>query len=141
MVKVNKFIFWTPRILSILFILFLALFSFDVFDSCSGFSGCALALFMHNLPSIVLLILLIISWKHELVGAITFISAGILYTSLCIVRFIMGSPKVGYMLSWPLTIAVPAFLVGILFLIGWRRKKIISKKKNPKKQIKKLKRK
>ena len=46
MVKINKFIFWTPRILAILFILFLALFSLDVFDGNYGFWGTILGLFI-----------------------------------------------------------------------------------------------
>lgn len=117
--RVSNFIYWTPRVLSILFLCFLALFSLDIFDSCSGFLDCALGLFMHNIPVFVLAILLWISWKHELVGAITFFIAGILY----IVMLLMNPKLEWYMLSWSLTIAGPAFLIGILFLINWKRKK------------------
>mgnify|MGYP002070012838 CR=1 FL=1 len=31
--KVSRFLYWTPRILSILFILFLAMFSLDIFGN------------------------------------------------------------------------------------------------------------
>lgn len=117
--KKNKFIFWTPRILAILFILFLALFSLDIFDGNYGFWGTVLGLFMHNIPSLILLIVLLISWKHEIVGGIVFILAGLLYMGLLIFR----NQFEWYMLSWSLIIAGPAFLVGILFLIGWFRKR------------------
>ena len=126
-IKKNKksrgWIFWTPRILSIVFVLFLALFSLDVFDSNLGFLGTLLGLLIHNIPAIILLIILIISWKYEIVGGIAFILAGLLYTTICVVRAIMSSPAAWYMLSWSLIIAGPAFFIGILFLIGWFRKK------------------
>jgi len=121
--KINNFVYWTPRILGIVFILFLAVFSFDVFDGNYGFWGTALALFMHNIPSLVLLIVVIVAWKRELVGAIAFILAGLLYTFLCIARYVMSTPAEWYMLLWSMIIAVPAFLVGILFLIGWYKKR------------------
>lgn len=124
--KSNKFIYWTPRILSIVFILFLMLFSLDVFDEDLSFWETVLGLFMHNIPALILLVVVIISWKYELVGAITFILAGLLYTGICIVRIIMSNPSEWYMLSWSMIIAGPAFLIGILFLIGWLEKKKIT---------------
>lgn len=115
----HLFLFWTPRILAIIFILFLAMFSLDIFDMNLDFWGTVVGLFMHNIPSLVLLIVLIISWKYEIVGGIAFILAGLLYIG----RLLMN-PFEWYMLSWSMTIAGPAFLVGILFIIGWRKKQI-----------------
>lgn len=128
MAKGKKFVFWTSRILAILFILFLAVFSLDAFGENAGFLGTILALFIHNIPSIILLILLIISWKHELVGAISFITAGVLY----IVWLLLRPTYPGYILPWSLMVAGPAFLIGILFFIGWEQKK-----KNKKREMKK----
>lgn len=121
--KINKFVYWVPRILSILFILFLTLFSFDVFGNGYGFWGTILAFLMHNIPVFVLIVVLIIAWKHEIVGAIAFILAGLLYITGLIVSVISNPPFQWYVISWSLIIAGPAFLVGILFLIGWIRKK------------------
>ena len=59
--RVGKFLYWTPRILSILFLLFLALFSLDVVGQGYGFWGTIGALFMHNIPVFILLIVLWIS--------------------------------------------------------------------------------
>jgi hypothetical protein len=118
--KTSKFIFWTPRILAIVFIVFLTLFSLDIFDDNYGFWGTILGLFMHNIPSLILLIVLLLSWKkYEIVGGITFILAGLIY----IVLLLLGPNFEWYMLSWAVTIAGPAFLVGILFLVGWFKKK------------------
>ncbi len=104
-----------PRILSMIFILFLAMFSLDVFEGNYGFWGTALALFMHNIPSLALLVVLLISWKYEIFGGIVFILAGIAY-------IFMTASRVSewyIVLSWSMIIAGPAFLIGILFLINW----------------------
>jgi hypothetical protein len=80
------------------------------------------ALLMHNVPAFILLAVLIISWRYEIVGGVAFILAGLAY----IVMLIVGSlknPFEWYMLSYSMIIAGPAFLIGILFLINWRRKK------------------
>ncbi|TSD02404.1 MAG: hypothetical protein Athens071424_100 [Parcubacteria group bacterium Athens0714_24] len=116
--NISKSLYWTPRVLSILFILFLALFSLDIFEMKLGFWGTAVGLFMHNIPSLVLLIVLLISWKHEIVGGVAFILAGILYIVL-----LMRNPFEWYMLTWALQISGVAFLVGILFIVGWRKKR------------------
>lgn len=117
--KINKFIYWTPRILSIIFICFLALFSLDVFSPGLSFWQIAIGLFMHNIPALVLLVVLLISWKHEIAGGIAFILAGLLY----IFSLVINPQLEWYMLFWSLQISGPAFLIGILFTIGWFKKK------------------
>lgn len=124
----NKWIYWLPRILSILFLLFLAIFSFDVFDSCNGFLDCALGLLMHNLPVIILAVLLWISWRREIVGAYAFFIGGLLY----IVFILMKVIKTGfewYYLAWFASISVPAFVIGILWFLNWRIRKRLARKK------------
>jgi hypothetical protein len=121
--KLNKFIYWPPRVLSIMFLLFLTLFSLDIFDMDLGFWGTILGLFMHNIPTLVLLIVLIISWKYEIVGGIAFISAGMLYITNILITILRNSTHEWEMLSWAMIIAGPALLIGILFLINWFKKK------------------
>src|SRR3989338_3943336 len=97
--KINKYLYWAPRILSIMFILFLALMSLDIFEGNYWFWGTILGLFMHNIPAIILLIVLIISWKHEIVGGIAFVLGGLLYIALLLI----ASLKTGfewYYLLW-----------------------------------------
>lgn len=117
--KGKGWLFWTPRILSILFIVFLALMSLDIFDMKLGVWGTIVGLFMHNIPALVLLVVLLISWKHEIVGGIAFILAGLLY----IVWVLMKNPFQWYYLSWIAQISGIAFLIGILFIIGWNKKR------------------
>ncbi len=120
--KISKFIYWTPRILSIIFILFLALMSLDVISPGLSFWQIILGLFMHNIPVFILLIVLLISWKHEIVGGIAFIVAGLLYITLILIDAFINGFK-WYMLSWTIQIAGIAFFIGILFLVGWFKKK------------------
>ena len=119
MKKISKSLYWTPRIFSILFILFLALFSLDVITPEASFGQILLGLFMHNIPVFILTILLIISWKHEIVGAITFAIAGLLY----IILLTFSQDFQWFMLSWSLIIALPSLLIGFLFLLNWKKKK------------------
>jgi len=121
--KISKFVYWTPRILSIIFLVFLTLFSFDVISPELSFWQILGGMFMHNIPVFFLLAILIISWKYEIVGGIAFILAGLLYIGRLLMMILMNSPHQWYMLAWSITISGPAFLIGILFLIGWFRKK------------------
>ncbi|MDD4135651.1 MAG: hypothetical protein PHN66_01105 [Candidatus Shapirobacteria bacterium] len=117
--KVNKFIYWTPRILGIIFILFLTMFSLDIFQPGLTAWQIAIGLFMHNIPALILLIILIISWKHEIVGGIVFILAGLFY----FFSLTKSSSFEWYMSVWFLIISGPAFIIGILFFINWFKKK------------------
>lgn len=117
--KVNKFIYWTPRILGIIFILFLTMFSLDIFQPGLTAWQIAIGLFMHNIPALILLIILIISWKYEIVGGIVFILAGLFY----FFSLTKSSSFEWYMSVWFLIISGPAFIIGILFFINWFKKK------------------
>ena len=116
--KISKFVYWTPRILSILFILFLAVFSFDVFDEGLGFWGTIVGLLIHNIPSFVLLAVTLVAWKREIVGAVAFVLAGLTYIALLPTR---GSFE-WYMIAWVLEISGPAFLIGFLYWLNWKKR-------------------
>ena len=113
-----RFIYWAPRIISIIFLVFLSLFSLDVFELTTGFWPTVGALLVHNLPTLILLIVLLIAWHHEIVGAIFYLLAGLLYLYL-----LARAPAQWYYLVWAATIAGPAFLISYLFWRGWRDKK------------------
>jgi hypothetical protein len=121
--KVGKFVYWSPRILSILFILFLAMFSLDVIEPGRSMDEILIGLIMHNIPVFILTSLLVIAWRHEMVGAVTFITAGMLYMGLTIFRVIRSDILWHIVISWNLIIAGPAFLVGTLFFLNWKRKR------------------
>ncbi len=112
----NRFLLWAPRILAIVFSLFLSIFAADVFESHAGFWSLALALFMHLLPVLLMLLVLIVSWRYEWVGAIVYSLLGVVYIIWAWGRF---------PLSVYFFIAGPLFIIAILFFLSWRRRKSI----------------
>jgi hypothetical protein len=106
----KRSLFWTPRVLCILFALFVSLFALDVFGEGYGPLETLVALMMHLIPTGVILAVLIVSWRWEWVGAVLFSALGILYIAL------FWEPS-----SWPayLMISGPLFLLGLLFLVNW----------------------
>ena len=120
--KISKFLYWTPRVLSILFLLFLAMFSLDIFGNNYGFWGVIVGLFMHNIPVFVLAFFLWLAWKREWIGTIIFTGAGLLYIGF-IVFDIVNTGFQGYYLGWILNIACPAFVIAFLFWLNWKKRK------------------
>ncbi len=107
-------IYWLPRIISIAFVLFLSLFALDVFTEYTGWN-LVIAIFIHLLPSLILLGVIVISWKYDLVGAIIFLGFAVFY--VCMAGF--NRPW-----SWYACISGPAVVIGILFLVSWFQKKV-----------------
>jgi len=108
--NMKKLLYWTPRILCILFAMFLSLFSFDVFNEGHGFLETILALFMHLIPVYIVLLVLAVAWRWEWVGAVLFIGMALFYLASTWGRF-----------HWSAYVMISgtAALVGILFLINW----------------------
>jgi len=94
----KKIFYWLPRILTILFIIFISIFALDVFAEPNW----ALALFMHLIPSYFLITITIIAWKNEILGGFLFLIIG--FALLIFTHF------------EALIIGVPAFIIGALFL-------------------------
>ena len=109
-----KILYWTPRVLVILFAVFLSLFALDVFSEGYGVLETILALFMHLIPTLFVIGLLIIAWKWELIGGILFILLGIMFT----IMFDGYESIAGFFI-----VCFPLFLVGGLFLLNWRLNK------------------
>ena len=108
-------IYWLPRWTSVGFVVFLSLFSLDIFSEYSGWDA-VVPLFIHLIPAIVLLILALAAWRHDLTGACAFIGFAILYV------FVAGP---GRPWTWYAAISGPSFIVGILYLLSWLQKKKI----------------
>lgn len=111
-----RLLYWIPRVLCIVFILFTSLFAFDVFNESKGIGKIILDLFMHLIPTFVLTIVLVLTWKREWIGGILFISFGFLYIINMWGRF----PLATYIL-----IAGPLFIIGILFLLNWKYREVL----------------
>jgi len=119
----QRLLYWTPRILTIAFAIFISLFALDVFRAGKGFWEVTLALLIHLLPTAVILGVLALSWQQEWLGAIIYIAMAILY----IVR-----TWDKYNLNTYLVIVGPLILIGIMFMLNWllRKKLEMSPKSN-----------
>jgi hypothetical protein len=113
MFTTKKIFYWSPRILSIVFILFLALFALDVFREYSGWKIIP-ALFMHLLPSLVLFIFIIIAWKYDLIGTAVFLFVAVSYVAM------VGTH---HHWSWYASISGPSVIIGILYFISWLQRR------------------
>jgi hypothetical protein len=102
-----KILYWSPRILAIVAILFMMVFSLDCFDE-GPVKDIFICFIMHNIPAFILIAVLIISWKWELIGGflfvIAFIAAGIFFKSFT------GNPA-------SLIVIAPFLVTGALFLL------------------------
>ena len=109
--SVKRLLFWTPRILCIAFAVFVSLFALDVFGEGYNVFETILAFLIHLIPTGIILIALVVSWRWEWMGGIAFTALGVVYI------VIFRDREFG----WPtyLIISGPLFLLGVLFLISW----------------------
>ncbi len=106
--KIKKVLFWAPRVLGVLFAIFISLFALDVFMEGYGFWEMIIALLMHLIPTAIFLLVLVVAWRWEMIGGFLFIALGVLYIAL----FWSPDQLPGYLI-----ISGPLFLVGFLFLL------------------------
>jgi hypothetical protein len=104
----ERILYWSPRILTILAILFMLMFSFDVFEGNESAGRKLLGFLMHNIPVLILSAILFISWKWEFIGGIlliaAFVAASVFFKSFT------GNP-------WSLIVLAPFIITGALFLL------------------------
>lgn len=100
-------LWWIPRIFGIIFALFMMVFSFDVFGQGEPVWRTALSFIIHNIPTIVLLVVMIFSWKRSWLGAIFFFVIGIVF-------FILMPNK-----AKSLFIVLPLIITAVLFFLNW----------------------
>ena len=118
-----RFVHWSPRILCILAILFVSLFAADSFSPGLTIWQQLGAFFIHLIPSIVLLFLLIIAWKWELIGGIIFTAIGLGLSPFVFIHNYRMNHSVGMSLFIILMITFPFVVVGILFITSHYMKK------------------
>ncbi len=105
---------WTARILSIAFAVFISIFALDVFSEGNDFRKTVVGLFMHLLPTFIIVLIIIISWHKPFIG-------GIFYTLLAILYIAFSWGKFDWT-AYAL-IAGPLMVLGILFFFIWYQKK------------------
>jgi hypothetical protein len=110
--RLRGWLVWTPRILLLLFVAVLALFSLDVFEEGLGAGEIALGLLMHNLPTLALLAAAVAAWRWPLVGAVGLAAFAAWWLLAFAVR--------GFVPSVVLLMAGLPLAVAALFLASWR---------------------
>jgi hypothetical protein len=110
--RLAKIIHWAPRIASIMIIFFTSLFSLDVFEMQASPLELLGGFLIHNIPSIVMLVLLILAWKRPGVGFVAFLVAGALF-AIFFVRDIYALPNL-------MLFVFPILLVAGLFYADWK---------------------
>jgi hypothetical protein len=108
----QQLLYWSPRALCIVFALFISIFAMDVFQEGQGIWRTMVALFMHLIPTFLLLALLAVSWRREWIAGTLLPLLGVLY-----VVWAWGRPFAS--LSTLLLMAGPLVLTGALFLLNW----------------------
>jgi hypothetical protein len=104
----KRILYWSPRIIAILAILFMMMFSMDCFEM--GGKDALICLVMHNIPAFIIIVVLIIAWKWEMIGGLLFIAVaigGAIYFNG------FGSNR------GVLPVMAPFLLTGVLFIIHY----------------------
>lgn len=109
----NKFLCWSPRVLSVMFVAFLCLFSFDGFIEFNGWQT-IFTIVIHLLIPVVVLLGTIIAWKRDLVGTAIFFFFASYYV------YMVGLNRHW---SWYASISGPALFIGVLYLLNWWQNK------------------
>ena len=121
-----KIMYWIPRVISILAILFISAFALDSFAPGRTPWQQIGDFLMHLIPSFVLAILLLYTWKHEKWGGILFILIGAIFTPLVFTQNYRMNHSVGMSLGIISLITIPFIVVGILFIVHY----VIGQKKS-----------
>jgi hypothetical protein len=119
----NKKLYWLPRIICVLAILFVSLFALDAFDSNLTIWQQLGTFAIHLIPSFILVIFLVIAWKWEMVGGIIFLVLGIALSPIIFMKNYNMNNSIGMSLVIILTITIPFIIVGGLFIANHIKKK------------------
>lgn len=114
-----KIFHWLPRIICILAILFVSMFSLDAFEAGKSIWQQLGAFFIHMIPSFILLGFLLLAWKRELIGGIIFTLIGIIMSPFIFQHnYIVNHFSVEQCIGIILMITFPFIVVGVLFIIS-----------------------
>ncbi len=119
---IGKIIYWTPRIICILAILFISLFALDAVSPGQTIWKNAGALMISLLPSFVLVAILVVAWKRELAGGIILTLVGL---ALSVFVFNLNYNQRHFTLVQSLRnvsmLCMPFVIAGILFIVSHYR--------------------
>lgn len=112
--KMSSLLQWLPRVLGLLFALFLGLFALDVFEIEASFWELLGGFLIHLMPTFLILAGVAIAWRWPLQGGI-----------LCLLLTFLLALRFGGLGNWlgVLPFFSPLTVVGALFILdGWLRR-------------------
>ncbi len=98
----NKTLEWLPRVLAIIYAVFISIFALD--------GESFLGVLIHLIPSFVLVGIIILAWKKELYGGIVFVIFSIIFT----IFFNTYREIISFLL-----ISLPLLIIGGLFILNY----------------------
>jgi hypothetical protein len=104
-----------PRVFTIILALFLMLFSLDVFEPGRSLQEMAIGFIIHNIPSMLILVILSAAWNHEWLGAVIFPLLGLAYS--------LSNLNAHW--SVHVVITLPLLIAGLLYLLAWNSRRHI----------------
>ncbi len=122
----TKILFWLPRFLCIIAILFISLFALDAFEPDLTFWQQIGAFLIHFIPSFILLALLLIAWKWEYIGGIIFTILGLGFSPFIFKHNYDMNHSIWMSMGIIAMITLPFVVVGILFIMSYFQNKRIN---------------
>jgi hypothetical protein len=105
----RRLILWAPRVAGLGLAFFLAAMGLDALVNDRGILAAAVALAMGLIPALVVLVAVIIGWRHPAWAGFIFTGLAAFYTATTIDR-----PQ------WIVTIAGPLAVIALLFFASWK---------------------
>ena len=118
MKKKQRVLFWAPRIIAIMAILFVSLFALDAFQPELTFQEQILGFLIHMIPSFILIVVLILAWKWEVFGGILFLLIGLGMSPFIFINNYRHNQSVGLSLVIIASLCLPFVLAGVLFILS-----------------------
>lgn len=123
-------IHWAPRILCIITIMFVSLFSLDSFRANLTIWQQIKAFLMHLVPSFFMIALLVLAWKKELAGGIAIMTTGLGLSPIIFTGNYNNNQSLLISFVIIFTTTMPFVVVGSLFILSHFIKKKNRKKEN-----------
>ncbi len=127
MKKQYKILYWTPRVICILAILFVSLFALDAFDSNLTIWQQIGGFLIHLVPSFILLGLLLVAWKYEYVGGIILVILGLIFSFIVFRMNFRMNHSFWMSIGIIAAITLPFVIAGVLFMIHHSKIKSLGK--------------
>lgn len=118
----DRFIYWLPRIICILAILFVSMFAMDSFSPDLTVGQQIVGFLIHLIPSFIMIVILVVAWKWERVGGIILLIISLIFSVFVFLINYRRIHSVAGSLGIVAVICFPFVISGILFLMSHHRR-------------------